>query len=110
MNTYFTCLIDYRNQPSGSAEEISEDGFVTHLFTHIPNKVATTINIFELQAPPPTSQYIIDAIRVDEEKVAFVTEIAHHLPGASLDSQWGGYRGGGGGRYGVGSFGPQKTY
>jgi hypothetical protein len=62
MTTYFTRLIDYRNQLSGSAEEISEDSFVTHLFTHIPKEFATTINIFERQAPPPTSQHIMDAI------------------------------------------------
>jgi len=34
MTTNFTGLIDYRNQLSGSAEEISEDSFVTHLYTH----------------------------------------------------------------------------
>jgi hypothetical protein len=34
MNIYFTRLIDYRNLLSGSAEVISKDGFVTHLYTH----------------------------------------------------------------------------
>jgi len=47
MNTYFTRLIDYCNQLSSSAQEISENIFVTRLFTHIPKKLATTINIFE---------------------------------------------------------------
>jgi hypothetical protein len=62
MTTYFTCLIDYHNQLSGSTDKISEDSFVTHLFTHILKEFATTINIFERQAPPPTSQQIMDAI------------------------------------------------
>jgi hypothetical protein len=62
MTTNFTRLIDYRNQLSGSAEEIFEDSFVTHLFTQIPMEFATTINIFEQQAPPPTSQHIMDTI------------------------------------------------
>jgi hypothetical protein len=108
MNTYFTHLIDYRNQLSGSAEEISEDSFVTHLFTHIPKEFATTINIFERQAPPPTSQHIMYAIRLDEEKAAFVTEIADASTGAALNSQRGSYRGRG--RGGSGRFGPQKRY
>jgi hypothetical protein len=47
MNTYFTHLIDYRNQLSGSAEEISEDCFVPHLFTYMPKEFATMINIFK---------------------------------------------------------------
>jgi len=108
MNTYFNRLIDYRNQLSGSAEEISEDSFVTHIFTHIPKEFATTINIFERQAPPPTSQYIMDAIRLDKEKVSFVTEIAEASAGAALYSQRGGYCGCGCG--GSGRFGRRKTY
>jgi len=108
MNTYFTRLIDYRNQLSGSAEEISEDSFVTHLFTHIPKEFATTINIFERQAPPPTSQHIMDSIRLDEEKAAIVTEIADASTCAPLYSQRRGYRGRG--RGGCGRFGRQKTY
>jgi hypothetical protein len=62
MNIYFSRLIDYRNQLSGSADEISEDTLVTHLFTYIPKEFAPTINIIERQAPPPTSQHIMDAI------------------------------------------------
>jgi len=108
MNTYFTRLIDYHNQLSGSAEEISEDSFVTHLFTHIPKEFATTINIFERQAPPPTSQHIMDAIRLDEEKAALVTEIADASTGAALYSQREAYRGRG--RGGSGRFGRQKTH
>jgi hypothetical protein len=103
MNTYFTRLIDYRNQLSGSAEEISEDSFVTHLFTHIPKEFAATINIFERQAPPPTSHHIMDAIQLDEEKAAFVIEIADASTGAVLYSPRGGYHGrgcGGSGRFG----------
>jgi len=110
MTTYFTRLIDYRNQFSGSAEEISEDSFVNHLFTHIPKEFATTINIFERQAPPPTSQHIMNAIRLDLEKAACVTEIADALTGASLYSPCGGYHGRGRGRGGSGRFGRQKTY
>jgi len=98
MTTYFTRLIDYRNQLSGSAEEISEDSFVTHLFTHILKEFATTINIFERQAPPPASQHIMDAIRLDEEKAAFVTEIADASTGAARYCQCGGYHGRGRGR------------
>jgi len=112
MTTSFTRLIDYRNQLSGSAEEISEDSVVPHLFTHIPKEFAATINIFERQAPPPTSQHIMDAVRLGEEKAAFVTEIAHASTGAALYSQRGGYHGGGRGRGrgGSGRFGRQKTY
>jgi hypothetical protein len=98
MTTYFTRLIDYRNQLSGSAKEIAEDSFVTYLFTQKPKEFATTINIFERQAPPPTSQHIMGAIRYDEEKAAFVTEIADTSTGAALYSQHGGYRGRGRGR------------
>jgi hypothetical protein len=83
---------------SGSAEEISEDSFVTHLFTQILKEFATTINIFEPQAPPPTSQHIMGAIRLEDEKAAFVTEIADTSTGAALYSQRGGYRGRGRGR------------
>jgi len=108
MTTYFTCPIDYLNQLSGSAEEISEDRFVTHLFTHIPMEIATTINIFERQAPPPTSQHMMDAIPLDEEKAAFVTDIADASTGAALHSQRGGYRGRGGGRGGRERLGRQR--
>jgi len=76
MNTNFTCMVDYLNRLSGSAEEISGDSFVTHLFTHITKEFATTINIFERQAPPPTSHHIMDAILLSEEKAAFMTNIA----------------------------------
>ena len=112
MITYFTRLIDYRNQLSGSAEEISEDSFVNDLFTHIPKEFATMINIFERQAPPPTSQHIMDAIRLDEVKAAFMTEIADSSTGAALRSQRGGYcgRGCGRGHGGSGRFGRQTTY
>jgi hypothetical protein len=114
MTTYFTRLIDYDNQLSGSAEEISEESFVTHLCTHIPKEFATTINIFERQAPPPTLQHIMDAIRLDEEKAAFVTEIADASTGDALYSQRRGYqvrgRGRGRGRGGCGRSGRQKTY
>jgi len=84
MNTYFTRLIDYRKQLSGSSEEISGESFVTHLFTYLPKEFATTINIFEGQAPPPTSQHIMDAIRLDEEKAALVTEIGEASTGDAL--------------------------
>jgi len=90
MCTYFTRLIDYCNQLSGSAEQISEDSFVTHLFTHIPEEFATTVNSFERPAPPPTSQRIMDAIRLAEEMVAFVTEIEDDSTGAAHFSQPGG--------------------
>ena len=108
MTTYFTRLIDYRKQLSGSAEEISEDSLVTHLFSHIPKEFATTINIFERQAPPRTAQHMMDAIRLDEEKAAFVTEIADGSTGAALHSQRGGYHSRGYG--GSERFGRQKTY
>jgi hypothetical protein len=55
LNTYFTCLIDYGNELSGSAKEISDDSFVAHLFANIPKEIATTISIFKRQASPPTS-------------------------------------------------------
>jgi hypothetical protein len=84
MNTYFTRLFDYRYQLSGSAKEISEDGFVTHLFTSIPKKCSTMINIFKREDPPRTSQNILDAIRLDEERAAFVTEIEDTASGAAL--------------------------
>jgi len=67
MKTYFTRLIDYHKQLSGTAEEMSEDSFVTDLLTHIPKEFATKINIFEQRAPPPTSQHIMDAIQLDKE-------------------------------------------
>jgi len=86
MTTYFTRLIDYRNQLSGSAEEISEDSFVTHLLTHIPKEFATTINIFERQTPTPPSQHIMDAIRLDEDNAAFGTEIADASTGVGVYS------------------------
>jgi len=108
MTTYITRLMDYSNQSGGSAEGISEDSFVTHLFTHIPKVFATMFNIFERQAPPPTSQHIMDAIRLDEVKAAFVTEIASALTGAAVFSQRGGYCGCG--RGGSGRFGRLKTY
>jgi hypothetical protein len=76
MTTYFTRQINYHNQLSSSAEGISEYSFVTHLFTYIPKEFATMINIFERQAPPPTAQHIMDAIRLDEEQVSFVTKMA----------------------------------
>jgi hypothetical protein len=106
MNTYFTRLIDYRKQLSDSAEEISGESFVTHLFTYLPKEFATTINIFEGQALAPTSQHIMDAIRLDEEKAALVTEIGQASAGDALYSQRV-YRGRG--RGGSGRFGPPKT-
>jgi len=42
MNTYFSRQIDYRYLLSGSAEEMSEDSFATHLVTHIAKEYATT--------------------------------------------------------------------
>jgi len=72
--------------------------------------LATTIHIFERQAPPPTSQHITDAIRLDKEKAAFLKEIVHASPGHALYSQRGGYRGHGRGHGGSGRFGRQKTY
>jgi len=45
------------------------------------------INIFERQAPSPTSQHIMDAIRLDEEKAALMTEIADASTGLVLDLQ-----------------------
>jgi len=62
MTTYLTRQIDYRNQLSGSAEEISEDSIVTHPVTPIPKESATTVNIFKRHPPDPTSQHILDAI------------------------------------------------
>jgi len=106
--TYCTSLIDYGNQLSGSAEVTSEDSFVTHLFTSIPKKFASMINILERQAPPPTSQQIMDAFRWDEEKGAFLTEIADASTVAALHSRCGGHRGCGCG--GSGRFGQQMTY
>jgi len=66
------------------------------------------INIFARQAPPPTSQHIMDAIQLDEEKAALVTEIADVSTGAALYSQHRGYRGRE--RGGSGRFGRQKTH
>jgi len=70
LNTYFTRLIDYRRQLSGSAEEISELSFVTHPLTHIPKEFATTINIFERQAPSPTSQHIMGFDRTNRRRLS----------------------------------------
>jgi len=108
MSTFFTHLIDCCNQLSASDEEISEDSFVTRLFTHIPKDFAPTINIFERQAPPPTSQQIMDDIRLDEEKAALVVKIADASAGAALYSQCRGYCDGGCG--GNGRFGRQKKH
>jgi len=110
MTTNFTRLIDYRDQLSCAAEEISEDIFVTHLFTHIPKEFATTINIFERQALPPTSEHMMDPIRLNEEKAAIVTEIVEASTGAAHYSQRRGYCGRGRGCGGSGRFGSQMTY
>lgn len=83
INTYFSCLIDYHNQLSGSAEEITEDSFVTQLFTLRPNKFATTKNMSKQHALPPTSNHIMDAIRLEEQKAVFVNKLEATLPGAS---------------------------
>jgi hypothetical protein len=54
MTSHFTHLINYRDQLSCLAEEISEDNFIPDHFTHIPKEFGKTINIFESQAPPAT--------------------------------------------------------
>jgi len=76
------------------------------------------MNIFERQAPPPASQHIMDAIPLNEEKAAFVTEIVDISTFAALYCQRGGYywrehgrgRGRGHGHGGSGRFQQQKTY
>jgi len=107
-NTYCIHLIDYCNQLSGSAKEISEHSFVAHLLTHILKEFAIMINIFEWQAPPPTSQHILDSIWLYKEKVTLVTEITDALSDAALYSQYRDYRGCGHG--GSGRFGWQKKH
>jgi len=60
-----------------------------------------TINIFERQALPPTSQHIMDAIRLDKEMAALVARMGDVSTGAALNSHYGGCRGHGrGGRFG----------
>jgi hypothetical protein len=84
MNIYFTHQIDYCTHLNGSAEEISEDSIVTHQFTHTLKEFATTINIFERQAVPPTSQHLMDAIPFGQGMAAFVTKITDNLTGGAL--------------------------
>jgi hypothetical protein len=110
MTTYFTHLIDERNKLGSSAEEISEDSFVTHFFTHIQKEFPTTINIFELQAPLPTTQHNMDAIQLDKEKAELVTEIENASTGPASCSQCGGCCGCGCGSGGSARFGQNKTY
>jgi len=92
MNTYYTPLIDYHNQLSGSAEEISEDGFVTHRFTHTEG---ICHNDQHLRATSPASHFTTHhgCHSIGRREGGPVTEITDASTGAALYSQREAYRG-----------------
>jgi sorbitol-specific phosphotransferase system component IIA len=80
-------MIHYRNQPRGSAEEISEENIVISFVTHIPTEFATMVTIPKLHSQSPTSKHMVDTIQLEEENAALVTEIAEALTGVAHGSQ-----------------------
>jgi len=47
ITAYFRQLLDIRNQLVGTAEEITDSAFKTHIFTIIPPMFAITIEILQ---------------------------------------------------------------
>jgi hypothetical protein len=109
--TYFSRLMEVKNQLVGTAEAISDAEFKIHVFTTLPTMFDVIVIILQARADA-TLQEVQDALKEHEQNQALlvkpdaVSEALYSQQGGRNDNQRG--RGGRGGRSNKGKERPQK--
>jgi len=73
INTYFTCLLEVKNQLIGTAEAISDAEFKTHIYTSLPSMFDVIVIILQSQADT-TIQQVLDALKEHEQNQAMTVK------------------------------------
>jgi hypothetical protein len=66
INTYFSRLLEVKNQLAGSAQAISDAEFQNHLYTSLPSMFDVIVVILQARADP-TIQEVLDALKEHEQ-------------------------------------------
>jgi hypothetical protein len=99
VDAYFAELENYQHQLAGSAEEITDEGLKTHIFSTLMGHFYTTVCIMQRQRnPEPSAKEVMDSIREEAKTTEVNKELGDPSVGSALISHQTGYRGRGRGR------------
>jgi hypothetical protein len=73
INTYFSRLLEVKNQLAGSAQAISDAEFQNHLYTTLPSMFDVIVVILQSRADP-TIQEVLDALKQHEQNHAMTVK------------------------------------
>jgi hypothetical protein len=95
INTYFSRLLEVKNQLAGSAQAISDAEFQNHLYTSLPSMFDVIVEILQARTDP-TIQKVLDALKEHEQNHTMT--VKPDSVSEALYSQQGGNQRGRGGR------------